>query len=357
MHIPLGLDPVNIRRQAQSIFTLREASADYLVFEANGRDFVFYKGFPELEVVFESAKRVHQLYEKQEMAESLIGQRFMIEQHPTLRYRESVSDYTDKYFENVKGELEITIKDVVVSYDQLLLGFGDEETHYLVMDTQSEYALYELECLEEQDMLSWDLNGAQHREDDKQINQILQSRSNPVDLLKDEWLAETLRNRFRYKFNRQLDEEYYLCRYLSSDQLEKGNYIIAWVDKNGVPLLHSQYISSKGLYHTRVEVFIGGETYTSERIATLDNRNKRTRTRGKVVEQLHFGENGDLGIIEMIARNADQPITVRFTAGGSYYEDIALEDTYKIAIRDSWLFAILMQQDGQTGARIRGRKD
>jgi hypothetical protein len=95
------------------------------------------------------------------------------------------------------------------------------------------------------------------------------------------------------------------------------------INSDGYIYLEDQYYSDDWIFHSRIEVKIGGEIFRSEDIPTYSEYNKTENSSGSVWENISYIDGQDNGIIKCISENVDQEIKVRFI-GKQYYSDFVL---------------------------------
>ncbi|MEM6802324.1 MAG: hypothetical protein AAF696_13025 [Bacteroidota bacterium] len=352
--LPLGLYPVDSKSLSGVALKVVESNTDYLLLEANGDSYVFYLGYPDAAQVFIRAESVEQIDSRVAMSETFIGQKLFLENHPSLRYRKTPGS-DDKQLAGSNPGMEVYISDAL-SYAEEVLLYCEKSKIYIVLDEYANFRMFDLACMETENEEKWGNYEDEQAELNAQVNGLIASGEPIIDLLENEWLVDLLQGRFRLHQNLKADKASYECLYLRSKDTHLKSFLLAQVDQEGNIYLQSQYSSERGLYHTKIEVQVGDQEFISDRIPALDPRSIRSRIAGRVVEEIHFQGGADNGILEAIAKNPTEEIQIRFTAGGSFYEDIILLPKYKDAIRDAWLLSTYIQNQDSLNARIRGEK-
>ncbi|MEL6670711.1 MAG: hypothetical protein AAFR61_00915 [Bacteroidota bacterium] len=343
MVVPVGLSPIDIRKFRDAPFRIKEKDPDFLLMEAAGIEVIFYTGYPETSSVFDAGMVVDQLVEKRSMAESLIGKRFLVQKHPSLRVRETPQGKTQA--PEVKlDEFEIKVRRVLVSHHEVLLGFGEKNLSWLVLDKEAEFPLFDLECLDKEVAFRLTYRSEEDEAKSSELNKLLQTGKSLEELTAETWVKEMMQGRFVKNRRLAREGQWFEYAWLPRGDLA-ASFLTVLVNPAGKTRLVSRYAAEKGLFHTKVEVFINGETYKSTRVSTLDKKHHLRDRHGELfIETLHYPVGNDVDLIEAIARHADQPITVRFMAGGSFFQDLSLDQAYKESIRDAWLYANLLQK-------------
>lgn len=351
--LPIGLKPVNSQSLKGVKLTVLEKNTDYLLMEGGGNSFVFYPGYPDIDEVFFTAQAVEQIEGREAMAETFIGQRFFLQNHPSLRYREN-PEGEDLYLDKGNPGMEIEVRDVLSFPHEVLLYTGGNTPVFVVLDEFSDFAISDLDCLESANQSKWASYEDEFGQANQELNDLISSGEEIIDIFENDWVVDLLQGRFRLHQDLHAEKATYECLYLQDSEAYLKSFLCAHVDQEGEIYLQSQYSSQKGLYHTKIELILDGQEYTSDRIRALDPRSERMRENDRVIEKIHFQGGADNGILEAIARNSGKEISVRFTAGGSYYEDITLLPKYKDSIRDMWLLSVFLKNQEALNARIRG---
>lgn len=353
--LPIGLEPVLSKSLSGVKLRVLESNTDYVLMEAEGNSYVFYPGSPDLEEVFIPAEAVEQMEGRQAMLETFIGQRFFLENHPSLRYRNH-PEGEDLYLDEDNPGMEIAVTDVVASAHEVLLYCGKKNEVFVVLDEFSAFKISDLDCIETENQSRWASYEDEFGESNTALNELINSGEEIIDIFENQWVVELLQGRFRLHQDLHAAKAEYECLYLQDPESYLSSFLSAHVDQEGEIYLQSQYSSEKGLYHTKIELLYEGEEMASDRIRALDPRSSRIRKDDRVIERIDFRGGADNGILETIAKNSDKEFMIRFTAGGSYYEDVTLLQKYKDAIRDMWLLSQFLKNQDALNARIRGDK-
>ncbi|MFK7925586.1 MAG: hypothetical protein AB8H47_26780 [Bacteroidia bacterium] len=356
MIVPLGLNPVDITAYAHQLFKVVEARFNYLLLEVEGDYLVFYPGFPETYEVFNNLEMQVMLQERQTWAESHVGKRLLVRNSADLRYRLSPHG-KDLQLPVNRTELEIYVNSYYLDRHQVLFEYGMDEPLYLVLDEHARFEMYNAQCLERREEAIF----AEQKQEDlvahQRFNLVMDADFPVMALLEDEWLQERLVERFQLSDGRYYKSLTYEYVGPATQQMDLSPAIKVKVLENGDLLMRSIYASEDGLYHTKVELRIDGQTLISERVSTLDSRSTRRNVQGQTLEIIDYIPGGDQGILEAIARNVDQPIVIRYVAGGNFWQEVSLGDGYKKAIRDAWLFSHLIKENRSVlEARLQDKK-
>ncbi|MEZ4827863.1 MAG: hypothetical protein R3C61_16490 [Bacteroidia bacterium] len=348
MRIPLGLEPVNVITLANRRFTITQKTNTYIVVNTGGKELVFFPGFPHTEDVFDTPRVLEQLSEKQNMAAAaMLGKHFRVMHSPNLNYRTRPGGLNHSFDPSV-DKIDFVVKDVIANRNEVLLAYQkDNEVLFLVIDKDSDFRLFEMDCISlaqrERNTNTPNVPALTKETINQQLNLISANENIAETILRDEALIASLYSRFQLRPNGLRGENTYTY-FQAHEEEDISPCIKVNLDEKGNLFLQSVYSSEKGLYHTRVEIHIPGqEPLPSVRIPTLDKRSLRYQSKGLLVEKIRFPEGGDQGIIEAIARHCDQEITLRFVAGGSFFQDVKLEQAFKEEIRDAFLFSCILK--------------
>lgn len=342
MVVPLGLNPLDITEYANKRFQVKEHRFNYILLDVEGDYLVFYPGFPETYEVFNSPELQIMLQERKTWGESLIGKHLLILNNASLRYRLSPHGKDLSLPEAHKG-IEIFVNSVVVDRSKVLLEYGMDEPLYLVIDEHADFEMLEADCVEKEKALSVARRDGEEMAVNRRLGEIVHSANPIAELNRDEWLQQRLNARFQYSTNRSGHGGQYEYIAFNNRNLDLQPALKVKVNQDGQLMMRSVYVSKDGLYHTRVELEFEGKKLSSERVSSLDPRSRRRQVQGNIVEGIEYLPGGDQGILETIARNYQREIGVRYVALGSIYEEVVLDELYKMAIRDAWLFAQMLQ--------------
>lgn len=356
MIVPLGLNPIDITAYADQQFKVVEALFNYILLESDGDYLVFYPGYPETYEVFDNQEMQVMLRERQTWAESYVGKRLLIRNSPELRYRLSPHG-KDLRLPVSRNELEIYVNSYYLDRQQLLFEYGMDEPLYLVIDKHANFEMYDAQCLERREEAIF----AKQREEDlvaeQRFAQVMEADFPIMALMEDEWLQDRLIERFQLSdalYHKTLTYDYVGP---GTQQMDLAPAIKVKVLENGDLIMRSIYVSEDGLYHTKVELRLDGQTLISERVSTLDTRSTRRNVQGQTLEIIDYIPGGDHGMLKTIAHNVGRPIVIRYVAGGSFWQEVSLGEAYKAAIRDAWLFSKLLKENKSfLEARLQDRK-
>lgn len=343
MRVPLGLIPVNVLGLSNRLFTLKEKNSDYLLIEVSGRNLVFYPGYPTTDEVFDTREVLEKISEKQNLAAALLGRSFRATHSPNLYYRTRPGGLNHSFDPSLEY-LDFEVKDVIATRKEVLLAYPNgDEVLYLVIDEESDFTLSEMDCIVYAQRERAMVDVPDEEEIDRQLSALILGDVTVEEMVAREGVVKGLRNRFTLKNDGRRSGGRYLHLTTQVDMESTDPCIFAELDEKGALCLTSRFSSKKGLYHTRIELYVDEEEpVVSRRISTVDPYSSRHQTSGLVIEEIRFVKGADGGIIEAIARNTDRPMKIRFTAGGSYFKDIELDQEHKDAIRDAWLLALIM---------------
>lgn len=342
--LPVGLDPIEVETLADQPLILKERTAQYLLFDVKGDPIVFYLGNPSVSFVFEDQDGRDDLDNKRWLAKALIGKTFLIRRQSDLRFRSSPNGH-DQFLDLAEDELTITVANTLVDRDRILLITTQRNSKYFVLDEASDFLMFDEGCVikKRERFLRARLAETEDVETNNRLDQLIQDTLASTDWRLDPWAREAISQRFMINRNdtRSTREYTYV---LGQNQRVDESYISAKVNERGQFWLTSQYSSDNGLYHTRVIVYIGEDSLFSSRISALDRRNQREYEQGRVIERLRLNEEKDQKIIQTIALSQEEEIRIRFTSGGSFYDDIYLSENDRQAIRDVWMMSQMILQ-------------
>lgn len=341
LQVPAGLNPIDVSHADGIPLQVIEYDPEYLRLQSPEAEWIFFTGYPELSFVFDSEPVRKRLAEKQRLAEALVGQSFQVELKESLRYRPELEADPIQYPSSVHN-LEITVEEVLADHEQVLLGYGTPRK-YLVLDEASDARLYDLSCLRtrQREVVM---------EDPAQMNAINQAldaiidENRPIEVwANNDQLVQDLQNRFRLPQDDQAAVRYFEHAFMHQDDLYRKTYLTAILREDGEAFLQSHYASERGLYHTRIEIEIDGNVWESTRISTLDQRNQRSQVGGYTVEEITFDEPADQAMLPTLAARADQPLRVKYVAGGSFVKEEPLPEAFRMVIRDVYLMSQLIR--------------
>lgn len=333
MVLPLGLTMTDPSRYAGQPMRIHRREPAYLVLDVLGERVVFYPGHPEEEMVFETETHRTAMAEKQALAGALVGQ--------TLLLRKKQQTFRSVNAAAIsEPPISFQVRTVETLPDRVVVSGQSSAFQTLVLNAESDWEILDPDCVSRHQIAYRQQIREAAQADEDRLNANMRARS--FTSATREWLAATLHKRFELQQN-LFGQPEYLHQFLPEEHQHQYSYLRAALEESGRISLVSHFASAKGLYHTRVIVYVGQDSMISSRVPTLDERNRRAYLKGQVIEEVAFGAESDLRILETIARHCDEPIRVRFTAGGSYYQDTVLDPVYAAAIRDAWMYRRLLQ--------------
>ncbi|MEM7371686.1 MAG: hypothetical protein AAF587_23930 [Bacteroidota bacterium] len=342
--LPVGLDPIDVEVLEDMPLILQERTAQYLLFDLRGEPIVFYIGTPSISFVFENQASRDAIADKELLAKALVGKTFLIRRQSELRFRSSPNG-NDQTLEIEEEELSITVTNTWVDRDKVLLITTERRPRYFVLDEESDFLMFDEECVEakREHHRKWMLADTEDAETNNRLNEMLMDSVSNDDWRLDPWAVGVISQRFmlsRSPGNGPLPYTYVL----DEENRQKESFLSATVNEQGQFWLTSQYSSDEGLYHTRIIVYVGEDSLFSSRISALDKRNQRMYEQGRVIERLRLNGEKDHLIIQTIARTQEKDIRIRFTSGGSFYDDIYLSKMDHQTIRDVWMMSQMIRQ-------------
>lgn len=354
--LPLGIEPVSPAELATQSLTLLEKHSQYLVLSGGADTYVFYVGYPEIEFVFLDEDQHLALEDKQQLAQALIGQSFLLENHPSLRFRSSPEAAATPAQLN-RTSLTVLVKDVVVSHDQVLLVSEENGTNMVILDEASNFVMYDMSCIQQirRDLLQRALVGQEAVQMNQRLDRLAQQVNRGLDQATDWQAAEISERFFPLLTGKPAGPQYEYLLLPSPAERQLDPYLTTQVNQNGAYWLHSHFASQQGLYHTRVYFYFeNGDSLLSSRVSSLSQDHERTYQGDWVIEDIQFKTATDQEIVRRIALAGDQAIRVRFSAGGTYFQEMILPQADQQAIRDGWLFAKWLQQQ-ETAMSVPGK--
>lgn len=341
LRIPPGLTPVDVRYSEGVPLQVLEFQPSFLRLRVEEEEWVFFTGYPEIPTVFDSEQVRKSLAQKQVQANALIGTEFLVEINKPIQFLSSLQEE-----EPARGQpmrrMEIIIREAIVRQDQVLLGFGDP-IQYLVLDAEADADFYDLTCIRESILSHLLSNPSALAEADRRLTDIM-LRDVPVEQWsQDQTLVMALSTRFRLQRDDRLEHGWYEHALLMQDDLDKETYLTARLRDDGACYLQSHYASTRGLYHTRVELESRVGTLISSRVPTMDDRSNRTKNGSWTIETIMFTSDNDRRLLQELVDEPDRSILVRYVAGGSYFEEKELTPTYRQIIRDMYLMSELVR--------------
>ena len=341
--LPVGLEPLDVMDMEGMPLILTERTTQYLRLEFRGEPVIFYLGYPGFGYVLDTEQVQVAVEDKSSLAKALIGRTFLIRNQSPLRFRSSPQG-DDHLLNAERKELKIHVTNTMADRDQVLLITRAESPNYLVLDEDSDFLLFDASCItdkKEQHRIQ-----IQAESEEQGINlRISQLLSDTLDeWTTDPWASEVIGRRFALEGKTTSGPR--KLRYLLGDRSNRGrqSFLTAEVDELGTCWMVSQFASHDGLYHTRVIVYLEGDSLFSSRIPALDKRNQRTYKQGWVVERLVLDEDQDRKLLQTIAQSKEGEIRIRFTSGGSYFFETILSPQDHQQIRDVWMLSKMIRR-------------
>ncbi|TAE47842.1 MAG: hypothetical protein EAZ89_16795 [Bacteroidetes bacterium] len=330
--IPVGLEPIDVAPISDQAMRVLSVRPNHVLLEtAEGKQIVFFRGYPPIEAVFFSEKAWKQLQQKQEYAAALTGRSFWISENGEQAFRSPSRDAVRMGMP--KDAREILVSGSRSSAEGVALALGADGRDSLRISEASLFLLYDAGCVSQ-------LRQNYRQEVAREVvsdDPLLSKASVGEVSVSDPALRRALEKRFRIETGPEGARYIYLPEPEANPA--RDTYLRAEVDGNGNVSLTSHLASEKGLYHTRIILYTGKDSLFSSRIPTLDPRNQRGYFEGWMVEEIHFTDRQDAELVQAIARHSGGPLRVRFTAGGSFYREILLPTAFCEQIRDAWLLS------------------
>lgn len=335
--LPMGLSPIRVDHLAGRALTVVELRAEYLVLKSAEEYLVFYRGFPALSEIFETPETLDQLAQKQQMAEALIGQTYWLA--PAQRSRAAAAPVLIPS----TGWQQIQITDAIAQRDRVVLQCAGLADQPFVISEQTRLRLLDAACVEETRRNARSRLIAEAAPTDSLLADLLVRSQEPAFWLEEEWVFDALQVRFmRHKPGGGASTYQYMLE-PEGKLRDTMSFVHAGLNELGQFWLESHFASDKGLYHTRITLY-ASDTLVSSRVPTLDARNRRRYSEHGVIERVRFDHRNDEQLVRFIALHADEEITVRFAAGGEFFDEAVIPPLYKNQIRDAWMFAQMIRQ-------------
>lgn len=339
--IPPGLNPVDVRYSEGVPMQVLEFQPSFLRLRVEEEEWVFFTGYPEIASVFDSEQVRKRLAEKQLMANTLIGTEFMIEINKPVRFLSSIQESSSELEQPIR-RMEAVIKEAVVEQNRVLLGYGNPVT-YLVLDADTDADFFDLACIRESILrnLLADPEALSHA--DRELSEVM-LRDVPVEeWSQDQELVQSLSKRFRLQRDDRFEHGWYEHALLMREEIKRETFLTARLRNDGVCSVQSHFASTRGLYHTRIELESRSGVLISSRIPTMDERSARSRAGSWVTETISFTDETDRRLLQELVDEPDRPILVRYVAGGSYFKEAELSPEYRRIIRDMHLMSELVR--------------
>jgi hypothetical protein len=332
MILPVGVVPTDVGPLATQPIKVLAREPDYVLLESAGRQVVFYRGFPPLGEVFDTPEVQAQLVEKRREAERWLGRNVLIRQPHELVVPPYGQAGAWVWAENQEQPQEIQSV-IAVDRDVVVLGMVDQR-HTLRLSDTSQLRLFDADCVASRQEDYLDSLRRVFSRQEVQLEMFTQVSVN-------QWAENLdLKRHLAGRFGPQnWPDSNTTYRYLLQPERSSQPHIYPRVDQKGRCWLVSYYLSEKGLYHTRLRVFVGNDSMDTQRVSPVDRRNQRSYRGQQIIEEVVFDHPKDEAIIAAIAQAGDQPVRIRFIAGGDFYREVRLPALYRSAIRDAWMWA------------------
>lgn len=339
--IPPGLNPVDVRYSEGVPMQVLEFQPSFLRLRVEEAEWVFFTGYPEIASVFDSEQVRKRLAEKQLMANTLIGTEFMIEINKPVRFLSSLQESASDPEQPIR-RMEVVIKEAVVEQNRVLLGYGNPIT-YLVLDSDTDADFLDLNCIRESILRNLLEDPEALSRSDRELSDLM-LRDVPVE----EWsqnqeLVQALSKRFRLQRDDRFQHGWYEHALLMREEIKRETFLAARLRNDGACFVQSHFASTRGLYHTRIELESRSGVLISSRIPTMDDRSARSRAGSWVTETILFTDEADRRLLQELVDEPDRPILVRYVAGGSYFKEAELSPEYRRIIRDMYLMSELVR--------------
>ncbi|WNJ20906.1 hypothetical protein [Pontibacter sp. G13] len=346
MRLPMGIQPAGIMDFRDATFKLLVKNPSYLLLEAYGRTFVFYRGYPELSEIFQTKALASELGNRNQLSNHFEQRNLLVLDGEWGAYR-SGGGLTFWDLVRHPGDRLLQDSRVEVERAQMTISAGLGDSRPVVIDETAVVALFDHDCmLDELESMRLELmnRGAMYEQEMQiWVNQI----DSTLFYLPDLPVEIELRKRFRWA-RRPGMEAAFQHRYEPHQMIPREMKIRPWVDEVGNMALESQLFSPKGAFHTQITLIVDGarrDSLVSSRISALDARHQRAYHTEGVLERVRFNNPADIEMMEFIARNLDKKMMVRFHSGPVVHGEQTLDLHEKIAIRDAWLYGQLLSQD------------
>lgn len=339
--IPPGLNPVDVRYSEGVPMQVLEFQPAFLRLRVEEEEWVFFTGYPEIPIVFDSEKVRKRLAEKQLMANTLVGTEFLIEINKPVRLLSSLQEQSSEPEQPIR-RMEVVIKEAVVQQNRVLLGYGNPVT-YLVMDSETDADFFDLECIRESILRNLLADSEALAQADRQLSEIM-IRDVPVAAWsQNQEIVQALSRRFRLQRDDRFEHGWYEHALLMGEETNRETFLTATLRDDGECVVQSHFASTRGLYHTRIELESPSGVLISSRIPTMDERSIRSRAGSWVIETIAFTDEADRRLLQELVDEPDRSILVRYVAGGSYFKEAELSPKYRRIIRDMYLMSELVR--------------
>ena len=126
-----------------------------------------------------------------------------------------------------------------------------------------------------------------------------------------------------------------------------------YVDRNGTFYISSNYTGERHIYHTMLKVTVGDEYVTTDTVSN-EALNHAFESDGQVWETVKYKYGTDNGAANFIARNFDKRIELTFEGGIPC--KYVMNETDKLALRDTYYLAAMLRETVQIKSQIRNVK-
>lgn len=337
--IPTGMDPVDVRGAEGKPFRVLEFQPSFLRIRSLEEEWVFFTGYPNLAEVFETEGVRAKLAEKTRQAKTWIGKEVLVERQGTLHVRPGLLAASQPFDEQIR-HLEITIEEVEVEGQEVLMGFGLPR-QYVVIGPETQATFKELACVREQFRQFF----LSHTDPiiEQQLTDLMLNEVPVATWSRNQELVEALQNRFRLQQDDRLEHTWYEHALLMRSDLYRETFLTAKLRNDGLCFVQSHFSSQQGLFHTRIELMEGAPPVTSSRISTIDPRSRRRKIGDWTLETIEFDQESDRRLLLALADEPHKPLTIRYSAGGSFFQEVPLPVSYRQIIRDAYLMAQWIQ--------------
>lgn len=338
--VPMGLKPFDVLPFADKKFWVVERKTDYILFEVEKQQVVYFIDYPRMEDVFETEEIRAQVAAKGEEAGRLIGRDWFIQEEELPQFRSEADLAAPQEIFYLDHLTELNFTSSKVSQFNTTLFSGEDS---LTIDEGSQFKILDKKCVLGQQLSYAERLRENFETENIRLQEALKNQ-NPDDWSKDPWVRQTLFKRF-WLLPSKREKSSYQYVLLDKEGTFEQSYLYADTDIEGNLSLVSRFVSKEGLYHNRILLYRGydRDSLESSRVSTRNRNSVRTYREGIIVEEIEFSDERDLALLKKIALNAQQRIRIRYKAGGKYYRDIVLDDFYKQQIRDVYMLAQILK--------------
>ena len=185
-------------------------------------------------------------------------------------------------------------------------------------------------------------NGTSTTDNQSQIS----TPTDPAVLAADKNRLAELKTKFNYTYDQFQKVGWYQNKSQADVNTTFNKEMLSMmVNDTGYAYLEDQYYGSDWIFHTRVEVSIGGIVYKSVDVPTYDPKNATQNASGSVWERISYVNGKDNGVIKAIAESGNTPVSVRFAGEHGVY-DFTLSSRDQQAIEDAYELSTLIKEVG-----------